>query len=51
MKRYLAVDEFNEFWIEDSEAVVDYAKVNELPVRFFQIEVDEDGNPTLEEVV
>lgn len=50
MKKFLAVDQYHDVYIEDSEAVVDFAIVNEIPIRHFEIKVDEYGSPTLIEV-
>lgn len=50
MNKYLAVDEFLDVLIEDCEAVVDNAVVHGLPTKYFKIEVDEYGNPSLIEI-
>ena len=50
MNKFLAIDQYLDVQIEDCEAIIDHAVVNGLSTRYFKIEVDEFGTPTLTEI-
>lgn len=48
MSKYLAVHkETGEHWIEESDAIIDKALVQNSPIRFYKIILDVDNNASL----